>query len=63
MINFGDYANEKKKTERNSNWPYIPDHPYRLIIIGGSGSGKNKCVIWICWCGHIISIKIKSREV
>ena len=20
-------------------WPYIPDHPYR-ILIGGSGSGK-----------------------
>ena len=45
MINFGDYANEKKKkTERNSNWPYIPDHPYRLIIIGGSGSGKTNAL-------------------
>ena len=22
------------------NWPYIPDHPYRILIIGGSGSGK-----------------------
>ena len=39
MINFDDYANENK-TEHNRNWPYIPDHPYRILIIGGSGSGK-----------------------
>ena len=39
MINFDDYANENK-TEHNKNWPYIPDHPYRILIIGGSGSGK-----------------------
>ena len=25
----------------NRNWPYIPDHPYRILIIGGSGSWKN----------------------
>ena len=39
MINFDDYANENR-TEQNKNWPYIPDHPYRILIIGGSGSGK-----------------------
>ena len=39
MINFNDYANENK-TEHNSYWPYTPDHPYRILIIGGSGSGK-----------------------
>ena len=32
MINFDDYANENK-TEHNSNWPYIPDHPYRMSIV------------------------------
>ena len=26
--------------EYNPNWPQIPDHPYRKLIIGGSGSGK-----------------------
>ena len=26
--------------ERNINWPQIPDHLYRISIIGGSGSGK-----------------------
>ena len=39
MINFDDYVNENK-TIRNKNWPYIPDHPYTILIIGGSGSGK-----------------------
>ena len=39
MINFDDYTNENK-TKQNSNQPYVPDHPYRILIIGGSGSGK-----------------------
>ena len=38
MINFDDYANENK-TEHNLIWPYILDHPYRILIIGSSGSG------------------------
>ena len=29
MINFDDYVNENK-TEHNENWPYIPNHPYRI---------------------------------
>ena len=39
MINFDDYVNENK-IKHNENWLYIPDHPYRMLIIGGSGSGK-----------------------
>ena len=39
MINFDDYANENK-TKHYLNWPYIPDYPYRILIIVGSGSGK-----------------------
>ena len=38
-INFNDVAKENIK-EHISNWPQIPDHPYRILIIGGSGSGK-----------------------
>ena len=26
--------------EHNPNWPQIPDHPYRILKIPGSGSGK-----------------------
>ena len=39
MINFDNYANESK-TEHNLKWPYIPNHLYRILIVGGSGSGK-----------------------
>ena len=39
MINFDDYVNESK-IKHNKNWAYIPDYPYRTLIIGGSGSGK-----------------------
>ena len=44
MIDFDDYTNENK-TQHNSNWPYIPDHPYRILIIGGSGSGKTNILL------------------
>ena len=44
MINFEDYTNENK-TERNSKWPYIPDHPYRILIVDGSGSGKTNVLL------------------
>ena len=39
MINFDDYTNENK-IQDNLKCPYIPDHPYKILIIGGSGSGK-----------------------
>ena len=44
MINFDDYVNENK-IERNKNWPYIPNHQYRILIIGGSGSGKTNVLL------------------
>ena len=44
MINFDNYANENK-TEHNSNWPYIPDHPYRILITGSSVSGKTNALL------------------
>ena len=36
MIHFDDNTNEHK-TENNPKWPYIPDHPYRILIVRGSG--------------------------
>ena len=44
MINFADCANENK-TKYNLKWLYIPDHPYRILIIGGSGSGKTNALL------------------
>ena len=43
MINLDNYVNENK-TEHNQKWPYIPDHPCRILIIGGSGSGKTNAL-------------------
>ena len=44
MINFDYYTNENN-TEHNLKWPYIPDHPYRILNIGGSGSGKTNALL------------------
>ena len=44
MINFDDYTNENK-TEHNPKWPYIPDHPYRLLIVGVPGSEKTNALL------------------
>ena len=39
MFNLNDITNENKK-EHNKKWLHILDHPYRILIIGGSGSRK-----------------------
>ena len=39
MITFDDVTKENVK-EHNPNWPQIPDNPYSILIIGGSGSVK-----------------------
>ena len=44
MINFDDYTNENK-TKHNPKLPYILDYPYRIIIIGGFGSGKTNTLL------------------
>ena len=44
MINFDDYTNEDK-TEHNSKWPYIPEHSYIILTVGGSGSGKTNALL------------------
>ena len=49
MINFDDYANENKTMQElrsgNLTWLYIPDHPYRVLIIGSSWSGKTNALL------------------
>ena len=44
MINLDSITNENNK-KYNEKWPYIPDHPYRILIIGGSGSGKTNTLL------------------
>ena len=44
MFNF-DYITKEDIKEHNPNWPEIPDHPYRILIIGGSGSEKTNALL------------------
>ena len=44
MINFDEYTNENKR-KHNPNWPYILDHPYRILIIGDSGPEKTNALL------------------
>ena len=44
MINLDSITNKNNK-KHNEKWQYIPDHPYRIIIIGGSGSEKTNALI------------------
>ena len=48
MFNLDDITNENNK-EHDKKWPYISDHPYRILTIGGSGSGKTNTLL------HLIS--------
>ena len=43
MFYLDNITNENNK-RHNAKWPYIPDHPYRILIIGGSGSGKTNTI-------------------
>ena len=44
MINLDNIANNNDE-KHNEKWPCIPDHPYRILIIGGSGSGKTNTLL------------------
>ena len=44
MINLDSITNKNNK-EHNKKWSYIPDNPYRILIIGGSGSGKTSTLL------------------
>ena len=44
MFNVDSITNENNK-EQNKKWSFIPDYPYRMLIIGGSGSGKTDALL------------------
>ena len=44
MFKVDDIANEKNK-DHNKKWPYIPDHPNTMLIIGDSGSEKSNVLL------------------
>ena len=40
-----DYIIKENTKEHNINWPQNRDHPYRILITGGSGSGKTNAIL------------------
>ena len=44
MFNF-DYITKEGIKEYDPSWPEIPDHPYRILMVGGSGSGKTNALL------------------
>ena len=44
MFNLDDITNERNK-EHNENRPFIPEHPYRFLQIGGSTWGKTNALL------------------
>ena len=44
MFNLDSITNENNK-EHNQKWPYISDHPYTVLITGGSGSRKTNTLL------------------
>ena len=36
---------QKKTKKYNPKWPEIPDHPYRTLIVGSSGSTKTNALL------------------
>ena len=36
---------ESIKVNQNPDWIYTPNHPYRFLITGGTGSGKTNVLL------------------
>ena len=38
-------CDESVKINHKPNWPHIPNHPYRILIIGGLESGETNVLL------------------
>ena len=59
------WCHKRKHKKHNPNWSEISDNPYKILIIGGSGSGKtNSLFNWInqVLIKFICMLKIHMKE-
>ena len=61
MTNFDDNLNENK-TEHNLDWLYIPGHPYRILIIGDTGSAKTNALLNLNNQSDIAKIYLHAKD-
>ena len=45
MFNLDNITNENN-IDHDKKWPYILDHPYGMLLVGGSGSERKK-IHWL----------------
>ena len=63
MINLDSITNQSNK-EQNEKWPYIPDHPYRILKISGSASVKTNALLnFINELGDIDKIYLYAKDL
>ena len=62
MFNLDNITNESNK-EHNEKCPYTPDHPYRILIIGGSESWKSNSLFNLIKKGDINKIYLHEKSL
>ena len=62
ILTLSNITNENKK--KLKKWAYIPDHPYRVLIIGGSGSGQRNALLnLICQQDDIDKVYLYVKDL
>ena len=62
MFNF-DYITKEDIKEHNPNWPEIPDHVYRILLFGGSESGKTNALLNLINHEQISTKKLHMQKI
>ena len=49
IIDFDEVTGQNTQ-EHNTHWPKIPNHPYKILTVGGFGSGETNALLSIINC-------------
>ena len=56
-------CDESVKFNYNPNWPYIPNHPFKFLIIGGSVSGKTNVLLHFSVKNQMVTLFIPTSKI